>query len=214
MKSNFFFEFLKMTPRSYLTHQILLFKILTSHIWAKQNDENQFFNNQNNPMREEQIYSSCLAETMNCTLTTHSKARADGSLAQPDSNLSSHPTHLQTCWRLGGTGEAVPAENQFRSVNHSRVSKVLQAFHTHFLCKCTRGQAPWAPHSFLYARTSCSLTSYGSLQSHAFLLPKFKNYLYVICNMCVCPTKSRQGVGSPEDEVIARYESPNVVARN
>lgn len=159
MKSNFFFGFLRMPPRSYLTHQILLLKILTSHIWAKQNDENQFFNTQNNPMREKQIYSSYLAETMNCTLTIHSKVRANGSLAQPVSNLSSQPTYLQTCWRLGGTGEAVPAENQFRSVNHSRVSKVLQAFHTHFLCKRTRGQTLWAPHSSLYGRTSCSLMS-------------------------------------------------------
>lgn len=121
MKSNFFFEFLKMTPRSYLTHQILLFKILTSRVWPKQNDENQFFNNQNNPTREKQTYSSDLAETMNCTLTIHSKTRAHGSLAQPVSSLSNHPTYLPTCWKVVGTGEAVPAENQFRSVNHSRV---------------------------------------------------------------------------------------------
>lgn len=190
MKSNFFFEFLKMTPRSYLTHQILLFKILTSRVWPKQNDENQFFNNKNNPMREKQTYSSDLAETMNCTLTIHSKTRAHGSLAQPVSNLSNHPTYLPTCWRVVGTGEAVPAENQFRSVNHSRVFFFFkQALHTHFLCKCTRGQTFWAPHSFLYGRTSCSLTSYISLQSHTFLLPKFKNYLYVVCvcvGLCAC----------------------------
>lgn len=102
--------------------------------------------------------------------------------------ISKHAGNLQELER-----QAVPAENQFRSVNHSRVAKVLclflQAFHTHFLYKRTTGQALWAPHSFLYGRTSCSLTSYSSLQSHAFLLPKFKNYLYVICvcvGLCAC----------------------------